>query len=246
MSNGSTISRVTEMTQPMLELLEKQTPLTLKVSALYNAYGLNSSEVTFYADDTDKLLMVVQGDFCSVLIKDATIIPCLKELLSFLATHCISEIPLYMEGYHTEEGSSFLGKCKNSLSEQEFTEDLSETYDILSKTFESGYEQEYFDKWYVNASHLKRHVNTQVFTIKGVATVTAYYQTSSSILVTELATIPDYRKQGYASGLLGHISKVNQDKPIMLMSQSMNSDMFYELNGFKKISSWYYYMRQIV
>ena len=83
---------------------------------------------------------------------------------------------------------------------------------------------------------------SEICSLRGIATITLHYSEGGVLYPSHLATLPEFRGQGYARALIAHLAALHpQADRVTLLSQDADSDQFYEHLGFSQTGEYYYY-----
>ena len=104
---------------------------------------------------------------------------------------------------------------------------LQTVFDIVS----SGFSDIDFSLWYTDASHKIRHSLAKCYTYKNCASVTAS-NFNNSIFLSQVSTLPEHRKKGYAKEMLHEVASLYDGKTIYLIAEHSKRP-FYKSSGFE-------------
>ncbi|MBP0954260.1 MAG: GNAT family N-acetyltransferase [Oscillospiraceae bacterium] len=167
-------------------------PLSARIVTCYRGYGTGYGFCRFYTTD-NALLMHFNS---SVTVLGAVD----EELCGFIrmlrpATIETQE-PVPFEGYRQREMSVLSGCITNAPMCIPANEDVYRAAEITAQVF-----GEDFSAVYTDLSHRVRHGVTDVYT-DGRGALAADRLTDTSVYVSAVAVLPEYRRQGVASGLM--------------------------------------------
>lgn len=224
----------------------------LRINGLYKAYGTGYTFIDFYTNTNNNIFICIKNNFADIYIdKNATItfdIEDIDELKNFIllkASEIITELPIDISHKNLEVGNiySYTSPIFDRVSfiKNEISNDAKDCYNVAKKVFQNAINDKTYSVWYTDLSHRVRHNMSKLFTIKEIATATAYANEEGVVLISYLGTIDEYQKQGYAKFLLHHISKeLNADK-LVLQSKDEVTNKFYEKLGFTQDGKYYNY-----
>ena len=104
---------------------------------------------------------------------------------------------------------------------------LQTVFDIVS----SGFSDIDFSLWYTDASHKIRHNLAKCYTYKNCASVTAS-NFNNGIFLSQVSTLPEHRKKGYAKEMLHEVASLYDGKTIYLIAEHSKRP-FYKSSGFE-------------
>lgn len=235
----------------------QKAPALLRIRALYRAYGMERSFISFYGDDKGEILICLQKGFAILHIEskfasteanaasaeaDAASAEA-AEFLRVIAGTILCERQLPLGGdFLCESGGIYRRKAlvSDSFQKGKITNSIQAGFDLMTKVF-ADINSENYNEWYTRTSHMVRHGITTLYTLPEICTATAYLCENGTALITQLATLPDKRGQGHASRLLDFIAQDTNAEELILLSQSAESDSFYEHIGFERKSEWRMY-----
>jgi|LGVF01.2.fsa_nt_gb predicted GNAT family acetyltransferase len=139
---------------------------------------------------------------------------------------------------------------ENTISLSSFTvqtvkteEDCSKLYDLLVVIDEFGIKKQNRNK-YIEGKMNSIQMGVTLFIEengKVVSTVATTAETTKSAMVVAVATLPEYRKKGYASVLMISLMKEyfeNRHKELCLFYDNPKAGKIYKRLGFKDIGKW--------
>lgn len=170
-----------------------------KIRALLNAYGLKYDFCRFYISED-----------CFISILDSFAVLCAdkadySELADFFRMSGVSEV--FCSAYSADElcrQFPFNRKDINCMrfmgtpqkTEIDYSPSLQECYDILSTSFSLDH-----DSWYLDMSHRIRHGVTRL-SKRGHSCLCIQHTINGEALLSQIATIPEYRNRGEATALI--------------------------------------------
>lgn len=240
----SAIKLLTENEKHLITGIKENTVNSIKIKALLDAYGMGYDFMSFYADEEGDIVVSVQDNASTVYMTSQDKTEQVAEFLKMISNDILAEYPLVLDGYKEEIGNIYYCDDISEIQLEEISHDIKDGYGVLSEVFPHSVNDKNFDKWYTDTSHRIRHNMSKIYTHRGVCSGTAYCNVNGMMLIAQLGTLSEARKQGLAKKMIHHIAT---DQPevemISLLSQDEISDKFYERNGFSFAGHWYYYTR---
>ncbi len=200
-----------------------------KIRALLNSYGTQYDFCRFFVqegcvfavfggsavicgvpDDCDELAEFLC--FCGI-----TDIFCSSEVGGVLQSH----LQLKAETVHIMR---FDGDGSYSDINSEPT--LSEVYSIVGRVFDVE-----FEPWYLDMSHRVRHGVAKCFTYKDLSACVLQHDINGEALISQVATIPEYRGKGFAKSLVLEVCRRCENSDVYVICEDRLTG-FYESIGF--------------
>lgn len=225
----------------------------LRVNGLYKAYGTDYNFIDFYTNTSNNIFICIKENFADVYIDEKASSPFgtedLIELNNFLLLKCTeiaTEVPLDIDCKTKDNGKIYtltnpIFNDRVSFVDIEISNNITDCTNVVKEVFPNLITDETYPVWYTNLSHRVRHGMSIAYTIKDVATATAYAFEEGVVVISYLGTIESSRNQGFAKLLLQHISIELNVKKFILQSQDIISDGFYEKLGFVQQGNYYIY-----
>ncbi len=121
---------------------------------------------------------------------------------------------------------------------------LRAVYDLLRESDPGIYCLKGFEAWYLDLSHRVRHHTARAYCLQqgreriASLLVTAFGEASA--ILGGIATRPDFRGQGMATGLTRHIAGQlhAEGKRIYVMTDHPGNEYFYQKRGFSVVDTW--------
>lgn len=211
----------------------------LRIRALCRAYGFGRSFIKYYLGNSGIVCIYDNLAICHFYCEpDNTMLG----FLSLSAKSVLTEIPIELTDYTKKSGSVYRRMAKvKEVGGIEVKNDINSAFCVLSKVFKEDINQMNYNHWYADMSHCIRHGMSEVYTISGKCSATKYFFDDGILMLSQLGTVLEFRGQGLASRLIDYISYKNSACNLAVLSQSRESDAFYERIGFEKIGEWYIY-----
>lgn len=224
---------------------DNPSPALMRIRASYKAYGADYDFLRFFGDEKDSILICVQDGLAIVHVDDVASRADPAAFLAATVGTVLSCQPLSLEkhGFTKEEGWIYSIDNPPAIEMQGVVSGIQEGYDLLEQVFPKSINSETYSKWYTDLSHRARHGVSQIYTLQGICSCTAYANENDTLLITHLGTKEGFRLQGYATRMLWHIAYSQAAKKMLLLSQNPESDIFYERVGFEKTGKWFIYDR---
>ncbi len=223
----------------------------------YKAYGLGYSFCQFFGIDEDGMLLRI-NDTILVCLGEASESQC-EEIASFIQMHmphrveCSAsvreKIILRLVGYQALHRTMFelcdnptIGDIPSEEEDIEFHPSLAEVYHILSEGF--PHLQDYA-LWLTDTSHRIRHGVSLTLLYRHNTTASILYDIEDTVLIGQVATLPEARGQGAARLFLQWIARylaVHGKRAILYALDVRES--FYREIGFRAIESEYVLERE--
>ncbi len=221
------ITRIMDISQ--LDLLPKHGVEALKIRALADAYGVGYDFCVFYSVGKRAFLASLDGAF--VLSEGAGI--CYEELSDFLAVQgckelfCSERAAKKIVGYREEKAVSlcrFFGEAETE--DYRKNPPLDEVYSVLKTAFNIPYEP-----WYADMSHRIRHGVSSCAMLGNSAALVIQHNINGEALLSQIAVMPDARKQGMAKRLIRAVCAELCDIYVLCENELIE---FYGKCGFKR------------
>lgn len=232
-------------------------PAYLRINGLYKAYGTKYKFIDFYTSTSNNLFICIKENFADIYIGENFNMEEYEDLKVFLYLKCseiVTEIPLnnsnsidiltidtgniYTLTSPIFDRVSFVDIDNYNIN---ISNEISDCYDVAKEVFSNAINDNTYSTWYTDLSHRVRHGTSISYTIENIATVIAYAYENGVVLVSYLGTIEEYRNKGYGKYLLNHIIKELKATKLILQSQDIKSDEFYEKLGFINDGKYYNY-----
>lgn len=225
---------------------EIRTESEVRICALKEAYGLNTSFIRFYADDTGTLASIMDG-FC-VFNYDG--VPN-DEWTSFLRMHtdiqtihaeksCVESLA-YSFGIGEVKSGEVLG-IHNATSKtplQVKNPSISKVYTLLSTVFEQFSP---FEQWYVDVSHRVRHGCCHIACVENdgeiVSSAMSIAEAKNIALIGGVATLPSHRGKGLATACITELLSMLPQKTILINPVNEYASALYRKMGFTSCGTW--------
>lgn len=223
--------------QEVSALLSESGVEAQKIRALLLAYGTNYDFCRFFTAGK----MIVARFYDDFIISDNGVID-FDELCEFLnfsgfsRIFCSENIGKNLAdnlalNYNKLNLMRFCGNFGN-ISEKIFEPDLSDAYEILKTSFEID-----FEPWYLDMSHKIRHGISRIYGIdKSVLAV--QHNLCGEALLSQIATIPEKRRNGTATELILSVCAMLRDSKIFVLCED-GLMPFYEKIGFEYCGTKY-------
>lgn len=216
------------------------TPNALKILAIYKGYGFGRSFVKFYADEKGDIVFALKSNKAYLYLRDHSRHEEAAIFCRLIATSLLTEFP--METLTKTEGGILFENANVSPKMLDgVTSDSEATFAVLCNVFPKTVNSTSYPMWHTDTSHMVRHGVSALYTVAGICSATVSINAGGSALITHLGTVSAHKKQGYASRLLSHIVGDQVAKKLVLFSQDLESDGFYDKNGYTRIGEWFFY-----
>ena len=194
------------------------------------AYGLFSNEAFFWYSENE------DGNINAVFsMTDGVILACTdgtadeEEISIFAQTVGASGVTYGNAEYTLKFNSSQKSCTAKDLS----GENIKDAFDVIFE--DDADRKKYFSRWYTDASHKIRHdfIHGKCIYRDGrcVSVALTSGETDSVAVISSVATLSDYRKQGFAEQtVLSLVQSLNKD--IYLMTDNEKTKNWYEKMGF--------------
>lgn len=197
-----------------------------KIRSLFNAYGAGYDFCRFY-----------RADDCYISVLDNSAVICgekcnAEELCGFLLVSGVSEVfcetalaeKLYELPFSRNDVNLLLfGGESVEVTHREPT--LSEAFGILKTSFAFD-----FEPWYLDMSHRIRH-GVSYLAAEGASCLCVQYDLNGEALLSQIATLPEYRNKGCAKRLIYSVcASLPQRKIYVLCEDELLA--FYKKIGF--------------
>lgn len=227
----------------LLQLCEK-TAFGCKIAGVIGAYGFDKGFACFWMDTRSKVIFCYADDL--MIISGTVLEP--EETREFLrvigpkSVMCAVKNAEILGLTVTDSGDVL----KKSLEEgtgkgaDPYAANIREIYGLLE---EVGMVEE-FEPFYLDISHKLRHGAAMAFTehrggeLAGCAVVSAISQ--SAAILSALAVLPKYRKQGIGSALVGRTEAAFPGKTLYVFRDKEENREFYKRLGYGKTDTWVY------
>lgn len=195
-------------------------------------YGIFSNDVFFwYSENTDNEINAVfsMADGIFLACTDGTADE--EEIRLFSQTVGAAHIT-YGNAEYTLK---FISSQKNFTAEDISGENIKDVFDVIFEDDDSR--NLYFPEWYTDASHKIRHGFIHGKCIyegnKCVAVAMTSGETDSIAVISSVATLRNYRKQGFGERVVLSLAQ-SLDKEVYLMTDNEKTMLWYEKMGFNK------------
>ena len=196
-------------------------------------YGLFSNDVFFwYSENADNEINAVfsMADGIFLACTDGTADE--EELNLFAQTVGASQVTYGNAEYTLRFSSS----QKNFTAENVSGENIKDVFDVIFE--DDNNRKEFFPAWYTDASHKIRHGLIHGKCIyaedKCVAVALTSGETKSIAVISSVATLRNYRKQGFGESVVLALAR-SLNKEVYLMTNSEETMHWYEKMGFEKL-----------
>lgn len=197
------------------------------------AYGLLSNEAFFwYSENTENKINAVfsMTDGILLVCTDGTADE--EEISIFAGTVGASGVT-YGDAEYTLK---FISSQKKFTAEDISGENIKDAFDVIFEDDDNR--NSYFSRWYTDASHKIRHglIHGKCVYRDGrcVSVALTSGETDSVAVISSVATLSDYRKQGSGEQAVLTLAK-SLGKEIFLMTDSEATKNWYEKIGFRTI-----------
>lgn len=221
------------------------TPNTITIKAYMNAYGFGRSFLRFFSDEQGEVV-ICQKDYKSyVYIANEEKSEEVASFLMATATKICTEVKLpQLEQWLDKKGSEYFLSNPPKFALDDIDNTIATAHAILLEVFPDAVGPTSYPAWYTDLSHRVRRDISAVYTLPQKCTGTVFADDNGILLISQLATKSNHRKQGLANKLLAHICYVQQATGLCLYSANKTSDLFYDKNGYEKTGEWYSYVRK--
>ena len=196
-------------------------------------YGLFSNDVFFwYSENADNEINAVfsMADGIFLACTDGTADE--EEINLFAQTVGASQVTYGNAEYTLRFSSS----QKNFTAENVSGENIKDVFDVIFE--DDNNRKEFFPAWYTDASHKIRHGFIHGKCIyaedKCVAVALTSGETKSIAVISSVATLRNYRKQGFGESVVLALAR-SLNKEVYLMTNSEKTMHWYEKMGFEKL-----------
>lgn len=221
-----------------------ESPALMRIKALLKAYGLGRSFIHFFSDEEGQIIICSENNHSILYLKNETKAAEASEFLNMTTNSVICEHKLPLFGFSEKSGNIYSFGGKLPWGELEVDSSLQSGYDVVSRVFSDSINSTTYNSWYADLSHRVRHGMSKIYTVRGKCSATMYCHENGRIMITQLATAPEFRNQGLARSLLGFCLEDNRPKNgLVLLSGDKKSDSFYEKLKFQKEGEWHSYKR---
>lgn len=198
----------------------------------FKAYGLCSSDALFWYSENE------QGNINAVCsMTDSVFLVCSdgtadeEEIRLFSQTIGAMHVTYGKAQYTLKFGSSQKKYTCIDVSGENLR-------DIFPVVFEEDENRDlFFSRWYTDASHKIRHslIHGKCIYVGGkcVSVALTSGETDSTAVISSVATLSDYRKQGFGEKVVLSLAQ-SLDKEIYLMTDNEKTKNWYEKIGFEK------------
>lgn len=206
-----------------------------------SAYGTNAVFAPFYTDGRGGVASVLDG-YC-ILTGDfadmdewAIFLSMHQDIHTVSATHSVAnrlgavlhKTPLYREVMQWKT-------LQTIATESVKTPTPREIYPVLSTVFKDTLQP--FDGWYVDVSHRLRHEICHVAGVYDadtlVSTAMTVAESENAVVIGSVATLPNYRKRGYAAQCIYALIHNCKPKTIFIQPKNDAAKGLYEKLGFE-------------
>lgn len=195
-------------------------------------YGLGSNDALFwYSENADDSINAVfsMTDGIFLVCTDGTADE--EEITLFSQTAGASEITYGKAEYTLKFASS----QKKYTAEDISGENIKDVFDVVFEENENR--DHFFARWYTDASHKIRHGLIHGKCIysdtKCVSAALTSGETDSIAVISSVATLKEYRKQGFGERVVLSLAQ-SLDKEIYLMTDNETTKCWYERIGFEE------------
>lgn len=216
----------------------------IRIAAAYEAYGLDTSFLQIFADDSLTRMSLMDG----VAVLHA---PCgindewrcfisMQSDIRVVRTDADSAAVLADEWNVPYKSGDFMTYCETVTIEsvQTDTARYEELYTFLSEYFTLPS----FDSWYVDVSHRVRHGSCHIASVLRndyvVCNAMTVAETQNDALLGAVATHPQWRRQGLAAGCIGRLVEQLSAKRVHISPVDEYARKLYEKLGFSVSGSW--------
>ena len=227
----------------LLQLCEK-TPFGCKIAATAASYGFDKGFSCFWLDDRSEAAFCLTDD---LMIISGTVLDG-EETRSFLravgpkAIFCAVRNAETLSLPLTDSGDVLKKQLEEGEKEtlDPYEVDIRGIYGLLEKT---GMVEE-FEPFYLDLSHKLRHGTALALTeqdqetLTGCAVVSAISE--SAAILSALAVLPEYRRQGIGSRLVRRTEGCFPGKTLYVFREKEKHRDFYRELGFTKTDTWVY------
>lgn len=217
----------------------------VRILGLRTAYGKNASFIQYYADGNGGLMSLMD----SVAILD---IPKLTDEWNVFLNmnpdiaiiHCsdtVGNALIATDNWSGRVGDvmKYNGPACTDSAEVEHNPYLPVVHKLLEEHFPSISP---LNSWYPDASHRLRHNNAHISAImqgdKVVSTAMTVAETDNSAIIGQIATHPDFRRQGLAGTCIKSTISACEGKELYILPLNENARNLYAKLGFEHCGGW--------
>lgn len=206
-----------------------------KIRSLWNAYSAKYEFCRFFTSENSVIGILNESAvlFCNDNISEDE----LSEISAFFSfcgareIFCSEEVGLRLSEFLNCKVQfvnlmRFTGRSESA--ETEINPPLGEVFGVIRSAF--GLSVEMFEPWYLDMSHRIRHGVSEVRRLENSVLV-IQYASDNEVLLSQIATHPDYQRQGMAKRLISAVCADYTDSSIYVICEDELVD-FYNSIGF--------------
>ncbi len=234
-------------------------PFACRIISLYNSYNAELAFVDYWlvnADETGECKGAVarNGTNFIVYLSDDSVN---EEVSAFIrvagASSVLCDDKFELDLYGGTSVSGFVLERSEPVEDDDNVDfgvpDIKAVYDLLVKCTDDNFTPPAFDEFYVDVNHKIRHNAIRIASINsndGLAAVAmTVAESSNAAVLGAVACDPEYRKHGYGSAVVRHLTNalIDEGKTVYLHRAENANANFYANLGFKEIGRWkeYYF-----